>query len=68
MMKQVIGENFIGMDKFTLQDIEDIKEIINNTKMTMNGFRSVMSEVMATYNVSPEVGFNVTQYCLINLN
>ena len=65
-MKYIIGKSFEGMDKFTLKDIEDIKSIINDTKMTMAGFRSVMSEIIAIYGVDDEIGFRVVQYCVIN--
>lgn len=55
-----------GMELFTLKDIQDIKQLINKTKMTMTGFRYVMGKVKQDYNVSEQTAFNATQYCLIN--
>lgn len=64
----MIGVDFVGMEKFTLKDLDDVKKIVKKTKMTMKGFRFVMEGVAKDYDVDEQTAFNVTQYCVINRN
>ena len=62
----MIGVTFEGMDKFTLQDLTEIKKETRKTELTMNRFCSIISMVMAVYGTGSQVSFNATQYCSIN--
>lgn len=67
-VKKIIGVNFVGQERFSLADLNEIKERVKKTLLTLKEYKIIMDEIKEKYKVSSKIAFDVTQYCVINRN